>query len=185
MRSPPQRCCGKILRLKRSVDDGANTPNHRPIRALANTRRRQTPSGLDSRIVSDAGTTVTASRRSTQSADAAGDLDEVGPAVGEVEYRFATDVSVSRPREMVYLDFIQRHPRSDRAVGIARVVAHIPAHAESPCAFSSSLSAAMFAVLRRGGASAGMTRPIGEQDDHDAWRGTNAALLAGASGSAV
>jgi hypothetical protein len=44
--------------------------------------------------------------------------------VGEVEYRFATDVSVSRPREMVYLDFIQRDPRSDRAVGIARVVAH-------------------------------------------------------------
>ena len=39
--------------------------------------------------------------------------------VGEVEYRFATDVSVLRPREMVYLDFIQRDPRSARAVGMA------------------------------------------------------------------
>jgi hypothetical protein len=29
-------------------------------------------------------------------------------SVGEVEYRFATDVMVSRPAEMVYLEFIQR-----------------------------------------------------------------------------
>ena len=38
--------------------------------------------------------------------------------------RFATEVRVSRPAEMVYLEFIQRDPRADRAVGIARVVAH-------------------------------------------------------------
>ena len=44
--------------------------------------------------------------------------------VGEVESRFATDVRVSRPAGMVYLEFIQRDPRADRAVGIARVVAH-------------------------------------------------------------
>jgi hypothetical protein len=36
--------------------------------------------------------------------------------VGEVEYRFATDVRGSRPAEMVYLEFIQRDPRADRAV---------------------------------------------------------------------
>ena len=44
--------------------------------------------------------------------------------VGEVEYRIATDVRVSRPAEMVHLEFIQRDPRADRAVGIARVIAH-------------------------------------------------------------
>ena len=43
--------------------------------------------------------------------------------VGEVESRFATEVRVSRPAEMVYLEFIQHDPRADRAVGIARVVA--------------------------------------------------------------
>ena len=43
--------------------------------------------------------------------------------VSEVEYRFATDVRVSRPAAMVYLECIQRDPRADRAVGIARVVA--------------------------------------------------------------
>jgi hypothetical protein len=44
--------------------------------------------------------------------------------VGEVESRFATEVRVSRPAEMVYLEFIQRDPLADRAVGVARVVAH-------------------------------------------------------------
>jgi hypothetical protein len=44
--------------------------------------------------------------------------------VGEVEYRFATDVRGLATRRDGLLEFIQRDPRADRAVGIARVVAH-------------------------------------------------------------